>query len=431
MVFFRLLIAAAVFAFTLILVIIRPWRLDIGYSAIIGAIISIALGISTPVDIIKVWGIIWNPTFTFVAIIIMSLVFDYSGFFEYYAIRISKMAGGNGLKLFVFIVLLGSAISAFFANDGTALVLTPIVSAITARTGMDKRRALAFVMATGFIADSSSLPFIISNLVNIIGAGYFGVSFAQYAETMIVPDIVSIMASLGVLILIYRKEASVEYSTEDVGDENRVIVDSRIFRLALPFIAIVVLAYFLSSLDSIPVSFIALPAALTVLYIARVNGKINTGLVLREAPWQIVLFSLGMYVVVYGFGNAGLTDLITDLMRSLMSLGNPAYTLLGGLFFGFLAGAMNNLPSTMMGVLTVSSLSGNRFLLYANVIGNDIGPKFTPIGSLATLLWMYTLRRKHGIEVTPLYYMKIGFIAALPVLVVTLLSLYAVVSLGL
>jgi len=428
---FRLLLAAAVFTFTLILVIAKPWKLDIGYSALIGALISILLGISTPYDIVKVWNIIWNPTFTFVAIIIMSLVFDYSGFFEYYAIRISKIAAGNGLRLFVLIVLLGSAISAFFANDGTALVLTPIVSAITARTGMDKRRATAFIMATGFIADSSSLPFIISNLVNIIGAGYFGISFAEYAETMIIPDLVSILASLAVLILIYRREASVQYNTANVGDENKVIVDRQIFRLAFPFIALVVLAYFLSSIDSIPVSFIALPAALIILYLARVNGKINTKAVIREAPWQIVLFSLGMYVVVYGFGNAGLTQLLTDLMRHLMILGNPAYTVLGGLFFGFLAGSMNNLPSTMMGVLTVSNLHGNRFLIYANVIGNDIGPKFTPIGSLATLLWMYTLKRKHGIEITPAYYMKIGFMAALPVLTLTLISLYAVIELGL
>ncbi|KAA8922683.1 arsenic transporter [Thermoplasma sp.] len=431
MVLFRLILAAAVFAFTLILVIIKPWKLDIGYSALIGALVSILVGISTPEDILKVWDIIWNPTFTFVAIIIMSLVFDYSGFFEYYAIKISKLAGGNGLKLFVFIVLLGAAISAFFANDGTALVLTPIVSAITARTGMDRKRATAFIMATGFIADSSSLPFIISNLVNIIGAGYFGVSFAQYAETMIIPDAVSVLASLAMLLIIYRKEASVRYSPADVGDEDKVITDRQIFRLAFPFIILVVIAYFVSSFDSVPVSFIALPAALILLYMARVNGKINTNLVLKEAPWQIVLFSLGMYVVVYGFGNAGLTSLLTDLMRSAMYLGNPAYTVIGGLFFGFLAGAMNNLPSTMMGVLTVSNLNGNRFLMYANVIGNDIGPKFTPIGSLATLLWMYTLKRKHGIEITPAYYMKIGFIAALPVLVLTLISLYAVVSIGL
>jgi arsenite efflux membrane protein ArsB (TC 3.A.4.1.1; TC 2.A.45.1.1) len=87
---------------------------------------------------------------------------------------------------------------------------------------------------------------------------------------------------------------------------------------------------------------------------------------------------------------------------------------------------MNNLPSVMIGNLSISVLGNHSYLVYANVLANDIGPKFTPIGSLATLLWMDTLRRKEGIPISAAFYMKTGFIMALPVLTLSLLSLMLV-----
>ncbi len=431
MILLRFSISVAVFIFTLILVIIKPKKIGIGYSALIGAAISLALGISTLHDIVSVWDIVWNPTFTFVAIIIISLIFDYAGFFEYYAVKIAKFARGNGVKLFILIILLGSLISAVFANDGTALILTPIVYSILIRTGMDNKHAIPYVIATGFIADSSSLPFMVSNLVNIIGSQYFFITFARYAETMMIPDAVSIVASLGFLYLYYRKALPKKYSNEKLPDEKTVIVDRRIFRISFPFIIILILAYFLTSFDSIPISFVALPSALIMLAVAKYGKIINTRKVLYEAPWQIVIFSFGMYIVVYGMGNAGLTQILVYVVSFFMSLGNPASTLLSGLLFGFMAAAMNNLPSVMMGDLTIAHFSGNSYLVYANIIGNDIGPKFTPIGSLATLLWLYTLNRKKGISINSLYYMKVGFANALPVLIITLFSLFIVIKLGL
>ncbi|BAB59430.1 arsenical pump membrane protein [Thermoplasma volcanium GSS1] len=428
---FRFVAAAIVFIFTLILVTVRPWKIDIGYGALIGAFVSIILGISTPADVIKVWNIIWNPTFTFVAIIAMSLVLDYAGFFEYYAIRISKFAGGNGIKLFVFIVILGSLTAAFFANDGAVLVLTPIVLSIMDMTGIGKKGAVAYIMAIGFISDSSSLPFVISNLVNIIGSGYFGISFASYAKVMVIPDIISVVSSLGLLLLYYRKDIPRIYQVESLPNPKNVIKDPLIFKLAFPFMAIVVLAYFLTSFDLVPVSFVAVPAATILIVVARYNHRINTRSIIAEAPWQVVVFSLGMYIVVYGFGDNGLTSVLVHVTKSILLLGNPLSTVLAGLLFGAMAGSMNNLPSVMMGALTISHLNQNSFLIYANVIGNDIGPKFTPIGSLATLLWIYTLQRKHGVQITPIYYMKVGFIIAFPVLVLTLLSLYATIYFGL
>jgi len=112
--------------------------------------------------------------------------------------------------------------------------------------------------------------------------------------------------------------------------------------------------------------------------------------VLRQAPWQIVLFSLGMYLVVYGLRNAGLTHGLSALLDRLAASGLWGATLGTGLLAAALSSVMNNMPSVLVGALSIqdSQASGviREAMIYANVIGCDLGPKITPIGSLATLL---------------------------------------------
>ncbi|MEM0155635.1 MAG: arsenical efflux pump membrane protein ArsB [Thermoplasmataceae archaeon] len=417
------LASLAIFIFTLFFVIKRPRNIGIGYSALIGAALSVLLGITSLHDVVVVWNIVWNATFTFVAIIIASLVFDDAGFFEYLALRIAKFSGGNARMLFILIILLGAGISAVFANDGTALVLTPIVVAIVYRSGFDSKHVLPFVMATGFIADTASIPFTISNLVNIISASYFSIPFLIFALKMILPDVVSILATVVFVWLYYRKAVPSRFAVESLAKPESAIKDPLVFKLAIPVIVTLVALYSIGGIFNVPIAFIALPGVTALFLVAKFHGKIDTTKILLEAPWQIVLFSLGMYIVVFGLGAQGLTQYMSSLILFISKLGNPASIVFSGVIFGLTAAIMNNLPSVMLGNLAIAGIHGPLTLVYANVIGNDIGPKFTPIGSLATLLWLYTLERKRGVRITPREYMKAGFIIAMPVLVITLLAL--------
>ncbi len=419
------LASLGVFIFTLILVILRPKGIQIGYSALAGALLSYLVGAVNFTDVLIVWGIIWNATFTFVAIIIISLILDEAGVFEYTAIKIARFSRGNGKALFVLVILLGSAISALFANDGTALILTPIIYLLLKRARVSQKGILPFIMATGFIADSASLPLIISNLVNIISAEYFQITFLEYAIRMLLPDIISIGSSMFFLYLFFRKDIPQRINMEDMKDEALVIRDALIFRLSLPLIIILLVAYSISGLYSIPVSFIAIPAAISLLLVSRIRKRIDMVKPLKEAPWQIVLFSLGMYIIVFGLGREGLTSMLSALLLSLSGLYNPVQVVLSGFIFAAIAGMMNNLPSVLLGNLAISGMHGSSSLVYANVIGNDIGPKFTPIGSLATLVWLHTLKRKSGLTISPIYYMKVGLIVGMPVLFLTLLGVTA------
>ncbi len=418
--------AIAVFVFTLTLVIWQPRGLSIGWSASIGAVLALLLGVVQLSDIPIVWDIVWNATATFVAIIIISLILDEAGFFEWAALHVARWGSGNGRALFALIILLGAVIAALFANDGAALILTPIVMAMLLALGFSTTATLAFVMAAGFIADTASLPLIVSNLVNIVSADFFDIGFTQYARVMMPVTLVSVVSSLGVLFLYFRKNIPTHYGASQLRNPGAAIRDHATFRAGWAILPILLIGFFgLESFD-IPVSAVAATGALILYVVARRGQVIDTHKVLTNAPWTIVVFSLGMYLVVYGLRNAGLTQYLANLLSTLSEQGIFIATLGTGLLSAFLSSIMNNMPTVLIGALSIegSQATGaiKEAMVYANVIGSDLGPKLTPIGSLATLLWLHVLQKK-GLAISWGYYFKVGIILTLPVLMATLAAL--------
>lgn len=424
--------ALAIFAVTLLLVIWQPKGLGIGWSALAGALLALLVGVVHWSDVSVVWNIVWDATFTFVALIIISLILDAAGFFAWGALHVARWGGGRGHLLFPLVVLLGAVIAAFFANDGAALLLTPIVIAILLRLNFAPAAAFAFIIATGFVADTTSLPLVISNLVNIVSANYFNIGFDRYAAVMVPVNLVSLLATLTVLWVAFGRNIPKSYSIEMLDPPHTAIKDVLVFRAAFPILAVLLVAYFVTAPLGVPISLVTSSAALLLTVIAgrwwqRSNGAvISVTDVLRRAPWQIVLFSLGMYLVVYGLGNAGLTNLGARALEWLAQQGDFVATIGTGFLSAIVASAMNNMPSTLIGALAIDqaqvSATTKELMVYANIIGNDLGPKFTPIGSLATLLWLHVLAEK-GHKISWGQYMKIGLLITPPVLLVTLVAL--------
>ena len=427
------MLALAIFVVTLVFVIWQPRGLGIGWSALAGAAVALATGVVGWNDAATVWGIVWNATFTFVALIVISLILDEAGFFAWAALHVASWGGGNGRKLFPLVVLLGAAIAAVFANDGAALLLTPIVLAILLRLEFPPAGALAFTIACGFIADTASLPLVVSNLVNIVTANYFGVPFDRYAAVMVPVNLVSVTATLLVLWLWFRRDIPASYAMDELETPLHAIRDPAVFRAAFPLLALLLIAYFVTGPLGVPIALITGAAALALMAIAGRwasagrGATVALGKVLRDAPWQIVLFSLGMYLVVYGLGNAWLTEAATSVLTWLAAQGTFVATIGTGFAVAILASVMNNLPATLVGALAIDAADvpalTRELMIYANVVGNDLGPKFTPIGSLATLLWLHVLAGK-GQRITWGQYMKVGLILTPPVLLAALVALW-------
>ncbi|MEA2100916.1 MAG: arsenic transporter [Campylobacterota bacterium] len=414
-------LATSIFLITLLFVIWQPRGLQIGTTAVIGAVVALIAGVVSVDDVFIVYDIIWDATLAFIGIIILSMVLDEIGFFEWSALKMAKLSNGSGVKMFFYSILLGAFVSALFANDGAALILTPILLAKMNILKLNTKTILAFLLAGGFISDSASLPFVFSNLTNIVTANYFNIGFTQFISNMLLPYIISVMASMLVLWVVLRKDIPKTVDINLLKNPDEVLKHKGLFNFSWIFLALLLVGYFIGDAYNIPISVFALGGGILFLAIATYTKTVEPKHIIKEAPWQVVWFSLGLYIVVYGLKNAGLTDSVHDILVYLNTQSQTIAVVGTGFLAAFLSAFMNNMPTIMVMDIALVDIK-NEAMIYANIIGCNLGPKMTPFGSLATLLWLHTLEKK-GVKISFWSYSKFGLIVTPPVLLVVLLSL--------
>jgi len=264
-------------------------------------------------------------------------------------------------------------------------------------------------------------------LTNIISADYFNLGFLQYATIMFVPNLVSFYASFIVLYIFFKKSLPTSFDMRLVKNPSEAIKNKRFFTLAWYIIILLMISYLISESIQIPLSFVTGTAAIILLIAGRHYRITNVKRVVKNSPWNIIFFSIGMYLVVYGLKNVGLTYWLSLLIEVFAQYGHFFAVMGMGLLATFLSSVMNNLPTVMIDLIAIKEASTTplmeTLLVYANIVGTNLGPKITPIGSLATLLWLHVLQRD-GINISWGYYFRVGLVLTIPTIVITLISLY-------
>jgi arsenical pump membrane protein len=435
--------ALSVFAVTLFLMIKRPRGLKLGYAAGIGAVASLLLGTVSLGEAAQAFVDIWDAALAFIGIVALSVTLDAMGFFKWAALRVVKLAGGSGVRLYFYVSLLTAAVSILFANDSAVLILTPIVLEIISQLKIDSKGRLAYLFSAGLIADTAAMPLITSNPINIVSADFFKYSFVDHLVFMGPVAVATIASSLLLVYVFFRKKIPKVYDVKlvDILANGTQPIAPILLKVSIATLVAIDVGYVLASWSRVPVSLVVCSGALFLLVVYWMSmhsavpfGGERKGLktLAREINWDIVLFMLSIFLVVQGLRNAGVTELLASAFMTTSAFPSVLGVLAPSLVVTVGASFMNNWPMTILGLMAIRQavdtvgLSGQALtgLVFSNVIGNNLGPHFFPLGSLAILMWLETMRRR-GVKISLKDYLKVGAVLSIVEVVIASAVLWA------
>ncbi|MDF2786995.1 MAG: arsenical pump rane protein [Neobacillus sp.] len=435
-----------IFAFvtTLIFILLRPRGVNEAIPATIGAIFVLISGSVTLTDLRVITETISGAAITIMATIVMAIVLESFGFFNWVAEKLAAKAKGSGIRLFWYVNLLCFFMTLFFNNDGSILITTPILVMLLNNMGLKNHQKIPYLLSGGLIATASSAPIGVSNIVNLIALKIVDMDLYLHTAMMFVPATLGLLLLVGLLFLRFKKvipktvpikvsgltqssyhplKPNPAYSTE----KER----SRFMRNVLLFVFAVRLSLFAASYFAIPVSLMAVIGSLVLLGWRWAYLKITPVDMLKKTPWYILVFAFSMYVIIYGLHNIGLTNMLIDYMRPMVQGSLLHASVMMGALLTVLSNIFNNHPALMVGTLTLMNMDLSPLALkisyLANVIGSDMGSLLLPMGTLATLMWMHIVR-KGKVMITWWAYVKITFVVIPPATLFTLVVLYYWVS---
>ncbi|EHK3562793.1 arsenic transporter [Campylobacter upsaliensis] len=419
-----------IFILTLLCIYIRPFNLPLWVYSSLGAAFCVGFGFVSLSDVAFVWGMVWDSTFSLVGLIIFALSLEKLGFFEvlaHYTLRLSTHRQTLHLqtwKFFVFIGVLASVLATFFSNDGAILILTPLIIALLTHienVKFSRSPLIIFLLFVGFMSDFASNTFIFSNLTNIITADFFTITFIDFALAMALPQLFVILATLMLFWILFTRKLP---KTLEFKVHTQALPKPSITLFCFGLTLLLLFGIIGGEKFGIALCVFTLGVAFLSTLCGILTHKIALKQMLKLAPLGIVAFSLGLFIVVFGLNNMGLVGLLAEGLKHFDTLPLFAQIFSVGISSNLGSSVINNLPMVMLGDLALKDSS--NALIFAHLLGCNVGAKLTPIGSLATLLWLFSLKR-YGISISFLQYMLVALLIVPFVLFFGLLGLWVYV----
>ncbi|EPV9359348.1 arsenic transporter [Campylobacter upsaliensis] len=416
-----------IFILTLLCIYIRPFNLPLWVYSSLGAAFCVGFGFVSLSDVAFVWGMVWDSTFSLVGLIIFALSLEKLGFFEvlaHYTLRLSTHRQTLHLqtwKFFVFIGVLASVLATFFSNDGAILILTPLILALLTHienVKFSRSPLIIFLLFVGFMSDFASNTFIFSNLTNIITADFFTITFIDFALAMALPQLFVILAAFILFWILFTRKLP---KTLEFKVHTQALPKPSITLFCFALTLLLLFGIIGGEKFGIALCVFTLGVAFLSTLCGILTHKIALKQMLKLAPLGIVAFSLGLFIVVFGLNNMGLVGLLAEGLKHFDTLPLFAQIFSVGISSSLGSSVINNLPMVMLGDLALKDSS--NALIFAHLLGCNVGAKLTPIGSLATLLWLFSLKR-YGISISFLQYMLVALLIVPFVLFFGLLGLW-------
>ena len=456
---FTNLYTLTVFFLMVLFLVWRPRGINESIPPTISAILIFLAGIVPLSDIFRILGIVSGASITILSTIVMSIILSSIGFFRWAAFNLVNRANGSGVLLFWYINLLCFLMTMFFNNDGSILITTPIIIEIVRILKLKQHEQFPYLLSGALIATASSAPIAVSNLANLISLKIVGLDLNDYVSMMFVPSMVGIIVISLLLYYYFHKDiptkiklVPISYIETQLASpssvhqnlapphpphpphppladkvNNPIMIDKSMFKVCIAIVTLIRASLFIGASFGIPLELFGVIGALLLIGYRWYKKGVGPNDLVKQTPWHIILFAFSIYVVVYALHNIGLTEQLVMLLREPIS----ANYLNASLFFGglvtIMSNSFNNLPSVMIGTFTLTSMGLDmptlQIAYLASIIGSDIGSLITPMGTLASLIWMFLLR-KSGITISWGSYIKVTVMVIPIALLVSLLSLY-------
>ena len=395
--------------------------------ALLGALVLLVTGQIAPADagaaLIADTAI--NPIkilVLFISMTVLSIFLDELGFFSHLANLTLRRAKTSQKKLFLYLYLIVSVLTVFTSNDVIILSLTPFICYFAKNA---KISPMPYLAAEFVAANTWSMMLIIGNPTNIYLSTAYGINFLDYTKVMLLPTLAAGTVAFFALYLLYRKKLSEPILGEP---EETHIKDKLSLYVGIAHLAVCTVTLAIGSYIGLEMWLVSLVSALSLflfsLVISLVRKQRPSELIacLKRAPWQLIPFIIGMFVMVITLENKGVTSGIATL------LGESATVIKYGLLSFLSANVINTIPMSVLFCSIIESVApaATRAAVFSTVIGSNIGAFLTPIGALAGIMWSSILK-EHGHKFGYLDFLRIGVTIAIPTILTALVVLTLIV----
>ncbi|NOK63374.1 MAG: arsenical efflux pump membrane protein ArsB [Chloroflexi bacterium AL-W] len=424
-------LAFSILAVTVGLSLGRPrlgWlKIDHASAAVTGALLALLLGVVSLDTVYETVQLLSFPIITIVSLMIITLTAERAGMLDLLAHAIARVVRGNGRHLFTYLFFCGTIAGTIFTNDAAVLLFTPLVFDLIEDVQEDDwqdTNKVPYYFAILYVANLVA-TFVISNPINIIVASLFDIGFVEYALWMFLPAVVSVVVSYVGLRIVFRNTIPQRYNTQRAAPTTNY--DRRFLVICNTVLGLTLLGFFSESFTGIPTWLVACTGAITLLIVQQWKGD-GIVPVVKGVGWDVIVFVIGMFIIAMGLRNVGLTHYIGTLISNISGGDFSSMTFATGFISAICSSVINNHPMAgiMAWVVRDAAMPAleTKMLVFAALIGGDLGPKMLPIGSLAALMWFRILRNK-GVHISYTQYIVIGVPVTLIAILLALLTVHA------